>query len=120
MIGRIAVSPREGALGKGKVVHIDFRKGRKPSSGGFGGGPRLLFAVFLAVLTIELLAVAVLYPSIIGSYFFGPTVIAVAVACTLGLRRVIARVQVARVYQRTHGGKGPVQSDDDSTGRTLH
>jgi hypothetical protein len=107
-------------LGNGKVVHIDFRKGRKPSSGGFGGGPRLLFTVFLCVLILELLIAAVLYPSAISSAFFGPTVIAVAVACTLGLRRLIARMQVASLYRATREAKAPSQPDDENTGRTLH
>jgi hypothetical protein len=107
-------------LGKGNIVHVNFRKGRKPSSGGFGGGPRLLFGLFLIVLVIELLAAAVLFPSAIGRIFFGPTVIAVAVACTLGLRRVIARIQVARLYRMTREGKGPSENDDGHTGRTLH
>ncbi|GAB4269178.1 MAG: hypothetical protein Kow0092_23140 [Deferrisomatales bacterium] len=106
----------------GKVVYVNFRKGKKPTGGGFGGGPRELWAVLLAVLVAELLAVAAFYPSAIGSFFFGPTVIAVAVACTLGARRVIARIQVARLHRKTFGAgkRRPPDRDDGHTGRTLH
>lgn len=108
-------------MGKGKVVYVDFGRGRKPTSGGFGGGPRVLFAVFLGVLILELLGAAVLYPSAIGSFFFGPTVIAVAVLCTLGARRIIARVQVSLLHHRTFAtGVDHDRDDDDHTGRTLH
>ncbi len=110
---------RGNGLAKATVVHVDFRKGRKPSSGGFGGGPRLLFAVFLFVLGSLILGAAAGYPSVIGSFFFGPTVIAVAVACTLGVRRLIARIQVSRLHRSTLG-KSPFLRDDDHTGRTLH
>lgn len=108
-------------MAKEKVVYVDFRKGRRPTSGGFGGGPRMLFLVFLAVLILELLVAAAIYPSAITSFFFGPTVIALAVACTLGARRIVARYQVGRMYRRTMGGHGRFdRDDDDHTGRTLH
>ncbi len=106
-------------MAKNKVVFVDFRQGKKPTSGGFGGGPKLLLTIFLAVLVLELLLVAAFYPSAIGRSFFGPTVIAVAVACTLGARRVIARLQVAALHRRTLGD-GSSDEDDDHTGRTLH
>jgi hypothetical protein len=108
------------SLAKPNVVYVDFRKSRRPTSGGFGGGPRLLFAVFLMVLGFLILAAAFAYPSSIGSFFFGPTVIAVAVACTLGARRFIARIQVARLHRRAQGGKSFASRDDDHTRRTLH
>ena len=107
-------------MAKPNVVYVDFRRSRKPTSGGFGGGPQLLFVVFLLVLGLLILAAAVAYPSAIGSFFFGPTVIAVAVACTLGARKLIARIQVTRLHRRTQGGRRPSSWDDDHRGRTLH
>jgi len=107
-------------VGREKVIRVDFRKGRKPSTAGFGGGPRLLFAVFLGILFAQLTLVAAFYPKAIGSFFFGPTVIAVAVLVTLGARRLIARAQVARLYRRTAGSPSPSDRDDDHRGRTLH
>lgn len=107
-------------MGGNKVIRVDFRKGRSPSGGGFGGGPRLLFAVFLGVLTAELLVVAVLYPGVIASFFFGPTVIAVAVACTLWARRAIARAQVSRLHRQTVARRKDPDGGDDHRGHTLH
>lgn len=106
-------------MAKNKVVFVDFRRGKRPTSGGFGGSPKLLLTIFVSVLVVELLLVAALYPSAIGRSFFGPTVIAVAVACTLGARRLIARLQVAALHRRTVG-EGSFHEDDDHTGRTLH
>ena len=105
-------------MAKGKVVYVDFRKGRRPTTGGFGGGPRLVSAVFLGVLLAELLAVAMLRPAVISSGFFGPTVIAVAVLVTLGVRRAVARFQVARAY-RDSLGPGD-DSPDERSGGWLH
>ncbi len=105
-------------MAPGKVVYVDFGRQRKPTAGGFGGGPRLLLAVFLAVLGVELLAVAAWHPSAITSFFFGPTVIAVAVVATLGVRRVIARVQVARMYRKTL--RGGDSGSGGTSRRTLH
>lgn len=102
-----------------KVIRVDFRRGRRPSAGGFGGGPRLLFAVFLGVLVVELLLVAAFYPQAIGSFFFGPTVIALAVACTLWARRGIARMQVSHLHRHTVGRREG-SGDDDHRGHTLH
>jgi len=107
-------------VGREKVIRVDFRKGRKPSTAGFGGGPRLLFGVFLGILGVQLVSIAAFYPKAIGSFFFGPTVIALAVLGTLGARRVIAGVQVARLHRRTLGGSNPSDRDDDHRGRTLH
>lgn len=107
-------------MGKEKVVYVDFRGRKRPTFGGFGGSPRLLFAVFLSVLIFELLGAAYLYPSAIGSFFFGPTVIAVAVICTLAARRAIARIQVSQLHRRTVGRRAPSDRDDGHTGRTLH
>lgn len=100
-----------------KVIRVDFRRGRRPPAGGFGGGPRLLFAAFLAVLVAELLFVAAFYPQAIGSFFFGPTVIALAVVCTLWARRGIARWQVAHLHRHTVGRR---DHSDDHRGHTLH
>lgn len=103
-----------------KVVYVDFRKRGKVADGGFGGGPRRLFAVFLCLLIAEILAAAALYPSAIGSFFFGPTVIAVAVAGTLGVRRLVARYQVARLHRSLGGRPGGPDPDQRDRGRTLH
>lgn len=97
----------------GKVVYVDFRK-RKPTRSGFGGGPRFVLGVFALVLVAELLAVAVWHPASIGSSFFGPTVIAVAVLVTVGVRRAVARYRVGRLYRQTLG------RDDPKTDRTHH
>ncbi len=107
-------------MGCEKGIRVDFRKSRKPSTGGFGGGPRLLFTVFLGVLGAQLAFVAAFYPAAIGSFFFGPTVIAVAVLATLGARRIIAGMQISRLHRRTLGGASPSDQDDDHQGRTLH
>jgi len=103
-----------------KVIRVDFGRGRRPSAGGFGGGPRLVLAVFVGVLVVELLAAAALYPRAIASFFFGPTVIAVAVICTIWARRVIARVQVSRLHRRATASQDPPGGGDDRQGRTLH
>ncbi|WP_025321355.1 hypothetical protein [Deferrisoma camini] len=100
----------------GKVVYVDFRKRGQPRSG-FGGGPRFVFAVFLVVLLLELLVVAAWHPASIGSAFFGPTVIAVAVVVTVGVRRLTARYQVRRLYRSTLGRAAPRRGSSD---RTLH
>ncbi len=106
-------------MAEDKVVYVNFSKGRKPTAGGFGGGPRLLFGVFAAVLVVELLAAAVFYPRAITSGFFAPTVIAVAVAATLGARRLIARAQVAHLHRQASRNRD-FHDHDDSTSRTLH
>ena len=112
---------REGALGeKKKVVYVDFRKRRKPSVSGFGGTPRQLFVVFLAVLAVELIVAAALYPRWIASGFFAPTVIAVAVAATLGIQRLAARQQIAHLHKRAASHDNTSKRDDDRDGRTLH
>jgi hypothetical protein len=80
----------------------------------------LLFVVFLSFLGVQLTLAAFLYPHAIGSSFFGPTVIAVAVLGTLGARRVIAGLQVARLHRQTLGNSSPFDQDGDSQGRTLH
>ncbi len=100
----------------GKVVYVDFRKRGAPRSG-FGGGPRFVLAVFVLVLLLELLVVAAWHPASIGSPFFGPTVIAVAVVVTVGVRRLTARCQVRRLYRSTLGRNPPRQGRSD---RTLH
>lgn len=102
-----------------KVIRVDFRRGRRRAAGGFGGGPRLLFGVFLGVLVCELLVVAAFHPQAIDSFFFGPTVIALAVACTLWARRAIARWQVAHLHRHTVGRRER-SGDDDHRGHTLH
>jgi hypothetical protein len=111
----------EGALAeKKKVVYVDFRKRRKPSTGGFGGTSRQLFAVFLAVLAAELLVAAGVYPRWIASGFFAPTVIAVAVATTLGAQRLAARHQISRLHRHAVEKNGTFSGEDDRGGRTLH
>jgi hypothetical protein len=107
-------------LGDKRVVYVDFRKRRRSSIGGFGGSPRQLFGVFVAALAVELGAAAWLYPRWIASGFFAPTVIAVAVAATLGVRRLAARQQIASLHRRTANQDNPWQRDDDRDGRTLH
>ncbi|RMG97233.1 MAG: hypothetical protein D6708_01660 [Candidatus Dadabacteria bacterium] len=97
----------------GKVVYVDFRR-RTPPRSGFGGGPRFVFGVFVLVLVAELLAVAVWHPASIGSSFFGPTVIAVAVLVTVGVRRAVARYRVGRLYRQSLG------RDESRSDRTLH
>ncbi len=104
-------------MAAGKVVYVDFRNRRPPPAGGFGGGPGFLLAVFLAVLFAELLAAAAFHPSVISSFFFGPTVTAVAVLAALGARRVLVRVRVARLYRKTLRGTDPPWKRSD---RTLH
>ncbi|MDF1555144.1 MAG: hypothetical protein P1P84_18890 [Deferrisomatales bacterium] len=106
---------------KKKVVYVDFRKRRKPGVGGFGGSPRQLSVVFLATLTGELALAAVLYPRWIASGFFAPTVIAVAVAATLGVRRLITRQQIAYLHnQHVAAQDRTSKPDHDRDGRTLH
>ncbi|MDW7709437.1 MAG: hypothetical protein SCH98_03100 [Deferrisomatales bacterium] len=107
-------------VGGDKVIRVDFRRGRGRAPGGFGGGPRLLLGVFLGVLTVELLLVSALFPETIASFFFGPTVIAVAVIATLWTRRVIARAQVSRLHRRTVRRARDVDGPDDHRGHTLH
>ena len=105
---------------KKKVVYVDFRKHRKSSVRGFGGSPRQLFGVFLAVLAGELALAAVFYPRWIASGFFAPTVIAVAVAATLGVRRLITQQQIAYLHKRTAAQDSTSKRDHDHDGRTLH
>ncbi|MBE0616980.1 MAG: hypothetical protein IH608_03490 [Proteobacteria bacterium] len=107
-------------MDRDKVIRVDFRKGRRPLAGAFGGGRRFTLVVFAGVLVAELLAVAALYPSAIASFFFGPTVIAVAVVCTVGARRALARMQVSRLHRRTVARQGVLGGDGDHQGRTLH
>jgi hypothetical protein len=104
-------------LGREKVVFVDFRRGRKPPPTGFGGGPRFLFGLFLSVLLLEVLGAAIVWPSSIGSAFFGPTAIAVAVALALGVDRLVARARFARLRGRGRGSDG---HGEGSAGRTLH
>ncbi len=107
-------------MGDEKVIRVDFRRKRRPGSGGFGGGPRSLLGIFAAVLGVELLATATFHPRVIGSSFFAPTAIAVAVVCTLAARRVIARVQVSRLHRQTVANAADPHRDHDSRDRTLH
>jgi hypothetical protein len=109
---------REGEVGRNKVVYVDFGKGNRTATGGFGGGPRFLFGVFVAILVIELFVVAVWYASAISSAFFGPTVIMVAVLGTLAARRLIARAQVAYLYRKTT--RDTDEPPDEQTGDWLH
>lgn len=110
----------EGDLGSEKVVRVDFRRKRRPTRGGFGGRPAVLLGIFGAVLGVELLGAAALHPRMIGSSFFAPTAIAVAVVCTLAARRVIARVQVAQLHRRIVGEELARERNDGSRDRTLH
>ena len=110
----------EGAVSEKKVVYVDFRKRRKPSTGGFGGTPRQLFGVFLALLAGELLVAAALYPRWIASGFFAPTVIAVAVIATVGLQRLAARRQIAGLHKRATAQDRSPRGEDDRDGHTLH
>lgn len=103
-----------------KVVRVDFRRKRRPGSGGFGGSSRSLIGIFAAVLGLELLAAAAFHPGGIGSSFFAPTAIAVAVICTLAARRMIARVQVSRLHRQAAGGSRDRPRDAASPDRTLH
>ena len=104
---------------KGKVVYVDFGKGSRPVSSAFGGGPRLALAVFLSVLALEILGAALLWPSSIASSFFGPTTIAVAVACAVGASRLAARVRAAR-HREAARPRRPDPEGDEARGRTLH
>ena len=105
---------------KKKVVYVDFRKRREPGGGGFGGSPRQLFAAFLAVLAAELIVAAALYPRWIASGFFAPTVIAVAVAATLGVRRLVTRYQIAYLHKHAAARDSTSKRDDGRGGHTLH
>lgn len=107
-------------MGDEKVIRVDFRQKRRPGSGGFGGGPRSLLGIFAAALGVQLLAAAVFHPRVIGSSFFAPTTIAVAVICTLAARRLIARVQVSRLHRQTVENAVHPHRDDGSRDRTLH
>lgn len=107
-------------MGARKVVYVDFNRRRKPSAAGFGGTPRQLFTVFAAVLVVELLLVAALHPRWIASGFFAPTVIALAVAATVGAQRLAARYQIARLYKRTMENNKRAHGEDGRDGRTLH
>jgi len=110
----------EGAVSGKRVVYVDFRKRRKPSAGGFGGTPRQLFGVFLALLTGELVVAAALYPRWIASGFFAPTVIAVAVIATVGIQRWVARRQIAGLHKRATAQTGGRRGEEDRDGHTLH
>lgn len=72
------------------------------------------FGLFLAVLLLEVLGVAVVWPSAIGSSFFGPTAIAVAVAMALAADRLVSWAR----------RPGPRDETDERggghAGRTLH
>ncbi len=103
-----------------KVVYVDFRQKKGAAVGGFGGGRGTTAGVFLGVLAAEILVAAAFVPSAIGSFFFGPTVIAVAVVATVWARRLVARVQVARLHRQRHGGSRAGQGDQGDRGRTLH
>lgn len=110
----------EGAVSGKRVVYVDFRKRRKPSAGGFGGTPRQVFGVFLALLTGELVVAAVLYPRWIASGFFAPTVIAVAVIATVGIQRWVARRQIAGLHKRATTPTVGQRGGEDRDGHTLH
>lgn len=101
------------------VVFVDFRKGRGPSLRGVSGESRLALVVFLALLTAEVLGAAVFFPSAIGSGFFGPTVLALAVAGAMGARRAVDSARVARSRRRLRESGGTPVSGDRA-GRTLH
>ncbi len=101
------------------VVFVDFRKGRKSTLRGAGVGSKFAMGLFLVLLALELLGAAVLIPSAIGSAFFGPTAIAIAVVGALGARRAVSRLELARTRrrfakQRTDG------RDDGQPRHTLH
>lgn len=105
---------------KGNVVFVNFRGRRKPSFGGPRSGSGRTVGVFLALLGVEIFGAAVLLPSSIGSAFFGPTVIALAVAGTMGLSRMTAGLREARIRRRFLEPEGPAGGDSGRTGRTLH
>jgi membrane protein implicated in regulation of membrane protease activity len=105
---------------RGNIVFVDFRRRRKPSLGGGRAGSRLTVGVFLGLLAAEILGAAAFLPSSIGSAFFGPMVIALAVAGTMGLSRIASNVQAARLRRRLGGLRGPADPDPDRAGRTLH
>jgi hypothetical protein len=103
------------------VVFVDFRKNRGSTLRGGGGGMGLATGVFAGLLALELLGAAVFLPSAISSPFFGPTVIALAVAGALGARRAASRVEVARTRRRPQAGRGdPPARSDGHPHRTLH
>jgi hypothetical protein len=103
----------------GKVIHIDFQKGRKPVRGAFGGGPRLVVAIMAATLAVIVAAVAAVHPEGIASPFFGPVAVVVAVLMALGARKVIAYLQAHRLHRELadRSSSGP---DDNPRGHTLH
>jgi hypothetical protein len=99
-------------VGSRKVVFVDFGKRRRGSRR--AGGTALLFWLFLSLVGSEILLAAVLLPSSIGSSFFGPTVVVVAVALALGCGRLLGRERVPT--------RGPVRESDHpgDAGPTLH
>lgn len=103
-------------MAREKVIFVDFRKGRRPPPKGFGGGPRFVFGLFLAVLLAELAgAAAALGRSAIASPFFAPAAVAVAVAAAVGVDKLVARVRLARL-----GRRPPAHFGGDHEGHTLH
>jgi hypothetical protein len=102
------------------VIFVDFRSRRKPMFSGFRRGSGLTAGVFLGLLAAEILGAAAFLPSAIGSAFFAPTTIAVAVAGTMGVNRVATRIQTARLLRRASGRGSPTNHDPERTGRTLH
>ena len=105
---------------KEKVIFVDFRKRRKPSLSGFEGGSKMPTGLFLGFLAVEVLGAAAFLPSAIGSAFFAPTVIALAVALTMGIGRLRSGFQSARFKRRR--GLESMREDrgPGHTGRTLH
>lgn len=125
MVGWLIQGQKPGIRGirmkpKEKVVFVDFRNRRKPSIGSGRAGSKLTIGVFLGFVGIELLAAAICLPSSIGSGFFGPTVIALAVAGTMGVSRLAQRARMARVRRRLASRGDPAEPDPDHAGRTLH
>jgi Flp pilus assembly protein TadB len=102
-----------------KVIHVDFKSGKRgsrPSGPGLGSG--FLVTVAAVVLVALLVAVAVMDPRLIASGFFAPTLIAVSVIAALWLRRLLIRRMVNAQYQRTMQKRSA--DKEDSEEHTLH
>lgn len=101
-----------------KIVFVDFGLGKRNGPRFSRPGQRATVALFVSLLLGQILLVSVVLPSAIGTSFFAPVVVAVAVGGTMAFHRLLKkpRSTASDPYDQDGGRRGGARD----SGRTLH
>lgn len=102
-----------------KIIFVNFATRRKDDTLSFGGGPKFMTGVFFSVLAGLVVLIALLWPELLLSYFYGPTLILIAVLAAVAARKILIKIQVARFARKMQAARAKAERKE-TDGRVLH